>query len=1474
MPVKSSKLEVDDDSPGGASAPHPDADDASVGLDSGEGFGSSSEARSITLGLMQARKTPEQRKLEDLRILISLLKKINRLIGEKVKLEQTDIVEIAEDIRQIAWCEDDENCVRNKHGYRNRYKKKGGVVNKDGAKIDFEVLVHWIDYPNQEIFTNLFNENEAEIKKSLLILQEKIQFIIKLELTPELDKQLEIEGDDLNELEPDKDIGALIHLAAFGHDYLCFVRLLDLLSEFQKNNYDKLSLDKKQNRYQLGYLFSLLGETAKEISDFIKPENNQAKPDQDKVRFFFGRLGKYRQVIKDRPSIVREEICTLANMRDRLNEVLPRIKDMLDSGIKCFKDLCGENNLDLFIAGDFAEGIDKGYEQIEEDTRLLSIGTTFLYKKKRSLEESIARERTAISDITAEIGQNVEPSAGAGAGAVSDVSGTHDDMADFQQYAFNTKPAQQMIQQCIRCSEQDISDSTLSDQEQQLVHLLRQMQTIPEGSFTQAIELVVKFMPGYKKSLNSNLTRYLKVEIDDAQCVDYRQIFEECGVTGVQSLERSRQSQQDQLRGRLQRHQDQLKQNEEMCAVMEPYFDKYIPAHEAVQKPKQKAHEKHEKLIFIVAAEVDFLHAVHIDFQQRKQKNPRSYDLTVKMVVGFLGQWYKELLGLDSAKLSTFILKHSLLLDDMVHTMLVRHKHVSHDMYRCDDAVVEETVASAVLPWMDTFKHMRVLSHDAKSEFSVLYQLAPKDKRLFLDLQEGSAACPEIYTAYIMMRSYNEFLRSKDAVALYKATNLSGAVPAELRVEFYFQASLAYRNLNQFQDCVGVLDKALSSLSDIQDESIRDFKRRAVLCDLAIAKIQIYEYDDAQEILEGIVKNRSIDASFISPQELIVDILLNQIYMIKGFDDVGIVGLELLYLKFHKVLEEKVPNFLLGVTATLTQAYFARFDLFSARDFLNLYKMILRESRSKLVANSGQGQQYFELMLGSTSIRYDLLLAVLQEDAGNKRLCLDSVKEKWSGYHEKRLSNSFPYIEQTSKEDGIVDPLAVEILLGNYSNAKKLLPDSYKIDFRITIFQRLNQIRVRIIDMQLACFQFICSVHMSPILLGNQDFIYRHKKELQDYAVEVVHLYRVASMQALSEGQNEFAKTLIRESLVSMDLSGYIRHSFEAKWLELSRDLPAGVEVNFLNTVTFYHETLSGWCKSNIPTYADKLAYMQNVYLIHQRERHSADQSLIYRLSLLESDSGLNKLIEERNVLLEIAKRAVSSDMCPNSKLYAVEALGGEFFSPVGGVSSQEPCVGEDVATMAVMGQDEAVEQPIPDERLLVYLKEQGMIASDMPLDSFKENFSSFWQQPNVQSACQKFLAAGTNSSLEPVVEYAIGSAHAAALASCASGIFNNDAISSASKLQALIEKADKQFISTDQLRLVYGHRQDAWQLKKHMEQAGFQKSIQQVGVLAEATYSIVVTEDEYNKLLESVTAFADERAMEARQYSAAAPNT
>lgn len=259
---------------------------------------------------------------------IGSLKKINELINEIINpnttpLERDDFLlnlsTIGQRINDISWDENDKYCIRNEHGYRNRYKKKSNSHNPKGAKLDFETLCHLQDLAKDVDSRELLITNRTLVENSLTVLQEKVHFILSQHLERSQCVELGIPPTELKESH-NTDVGFIKKVTAYYHDKRSINKLITLLETIDTPIYQNLDLSNKVDRYWLGYFFVQLGETAKEISEFIKPETNKSDAKENTVRFLFGKLGHYRQNVKGHPEIIYQD----------QNEKLPQVKAKLE----------------------------------------------------------------------------------------------------------------------------------------------------------------------------------------------------------------------------------------------------------------------------------------------------------------------------------------------------------------------------------------------------------------------------------------------------------------------------------------------------------------------------------------------------------------------------------------------------------------------------------------------------------------------------------------------------------------------------------------------------------------------------------------------------------------------------------------------------------------------------------------------------------------------------------------------------------------------------------------------------------------------------------------------------------------------------------------------------------------------------------------------------------------------------------------
>ena len=192
------------------------------------------------------------------------------------------------------------------------------------------------------------------------------------------------------------DLGFLWRIAAYHHDQHCLSQLLILLETF--DGMVNENLNDPVQRYNLGYIFCQLGENAKEISNFVKPESYQ-QAEENVTRFMFGKLGHYRQEIKQDPFIVRKgNTQKLRQMRLLMSGVSLILKPLLIDLQNRLKEFETQEKLNDYADCNSPDSTTKKSafeikwsENLKKLTQLLTLGITFwkdlIQKRARYIDE-------------------------------------------------------------------------------------------------------------------------------------------------------------------------------------------------------------------------------------------------------------------------------------------------------------------------------------------------------------------------------------------------------------------------------------------------------------------------------------------------------------------------------------------------------------------------------------------------------------------------------------------------------------------------------------------------------------------------------------------------------------------------------------------------------------------------------------------------------------------------------------------------------------------------------------------------------------------------------------------------------------------------------------------------------------------------------------------------------------------------------
>jgi len=830
----------------------------------------------------QSQKADEQVSIESLMYDdFNTLIQINQTIEDIIDPEKGEIELIVKLnslgglFYQIKWCESLAGCVRNKHGYRNRQKDKSNKINTEGAKIHFETLIYLKDLATSSEYQWLLTTDIQLLKYALLELQAQIHVIFYEELkyaTEEQKQRIEAIKKTRNEKAKKRELDQnfLAVVCAYYHDLRCLERLKTSMEIFQTERFQKINLKNVIERYQLGYFFVQMGETAKEISDFIKVEAN-AKDEDNMTRFLFGKLGRYRQNIKDFPLIVSSNnITSIALMHLMLRDVslnLLSFVEFLYTELKGLSLTSSTESLGKLIKQypilNLSENRKKSRRSLIESKhekvlnkviKALDFGTKRLEKVLKNLTEEVKKNEELIAEKESELTilQSAKTSSQSASERVTaDLSGQ-----DLHDTFFSNKQAKQVVFLIKNFPLQLLEEESFLQEEVNLIQAIFELD-LPgnkkawKPTQTKTLQERIK---AYKTSVDKAIGRYLKNQEEDGESLQAKKeqysfwaslAMKHAGnKVDDDKVFRQRQdainAKKTSIKKTLSNSQARVKELTVVSKRVSEYVDSLPEVSEVQLFSPKVQHEKHQKfelIIFDMTRESRFMEALYLEIQKAAldsdlEKQER-YVAAAKLSFAFYGQYYKQIKEEHLESLQPNLIENSILPQHCFDVMLLRHKKIAHNTFSCDELEFKSTLSQKVVPWANDFQHMVRLSLDNLSYgANEISTVVPADNRLFAEFSSFTENDKILYCRYTRLVSLNRFLRNDEAINDYQelVKLITNDTHSDLETEIHFQGSLAYRNRNDFNSCIKILKLALKSASRIQHQNIRVFKKHGVNC--------------------------------------------------------------------------------------------------------------------------------------------------------------------------------------------------------------------------------------------------------------------------------------------------------------------------------------------------------------------------------------------------------------------------------------------------------------------------------------------------------------------------------------------------------------------------------------------------------------------------------------------------------------------
>ena len=1232
---------------GGAGAPAGSTAAGGAGAPAGSaaaaagGAGASAGGTAAAAGAARVDEIAAKKHTDDLNALIEARVLLNHLLGGlAAPLPFEALCRLGQLLGSISWDENNTQCIRNKHGFRNRHKEAGNKKNATGAKLDFEALAHLDELSTQPSVVALLNAQLPGVIASLECLRDKIVFILRSEL-PHLNLEQRQKVPDLLPLTStattdSNEVGLLLAAVSYCHDGICFKRLIHLLMEFFIGDLASLNLSDRINRYYLGYFFTQLGETAKEVSDFVKPELF-SDAERNIFRFLFTKLGHYRQVIKSRSGIViGEDTTRLVNMRFQLYQIQSELMGFLSAIEKAH----GEG-LAVYLRGDFTNAIlaMPGFQFIvSRCIDRLEVAVIDPRKKIPDLEAEAEAERKRIADNAAHLSQlqaQLEAKgSGAGGGAsaapavvigaeapvpAAAAVSTEEEKRPLFLYnsLYTTKLAKQVLALIGFCPEELIEASDFTLEQKRLARFIRKHATIRVIN-PEKFPVLRNIFPAYALSVSLRMQECL---IDNA--IDYEQslpplsslTFPVGSHQRLTALSNEIAAVTLRIRKHWEIEYDLMSRVNKIRFLLPPGMrveDRRAPvvasaapapgasapapaAAAAAAAATPASVSKYERKLKDIRREAIFLRFILLQLKDMREpidpRRKRALAQAEKMSFGMLGQLYKEIRRDHLEELSQNLFEHSLLSRDMYDAMLIRHKQVSHNVFNCDEAVLQQAIEEKVVPWIQDFQYMLFLFPRAEAyRDDELQTLVDIDFRYSVRVSSLSQGHKNLLIQYLQIVALNRFMRSQEALALHAALVIPPDIDPNLAAEIHWQASFSYRNLNQFRPCVTMLERTIAAARAISHEPTRLRRIYGAYADLGIAYTELNEFENAKQALLEVVSH---------PLQLTAHQFIQSTYLLataetfnKKYEEAR-ACLELLFVKYHSYfcVRGNYQSSVLSLLSQLTSIYLDDFNLFAARDCFALAEQALKQCAGQLIVMQGQAAIYSSHMLDDPKLRCKMLEAIVADNERTAGVVADVYRHFLE--REKEVA-FFPYLLNRHNQEYVF--LQAALLAGDVERVRTLLPGMDWLvreegwNFLAEVQHRIERLKKNVYALELE--------FLKPPREKDFKAIIQYKNKLKKSKKLLTALFMQASIQALSSGNVELAQLLMKQSILCEGIVGFFQMEAEIILQRVHTELLSSgrwTEGLLLDNARFIASAMEGWLNRTTIDFHQLKLYLQQV---------------------------------------------------------------------------------------------------------------------------------------------------------------------------------------------------------------------------------------------------------------------------------------
>jgi hypothetical protein len=1039
-----------------------------------------------------------ERKIRDLvqiKALYQLLQQLQNQDGTKVPFAQLKKIGVL--CHTISWCEDDAHAIRNKHGYRNRSQKGANKRNdpNHSACLDFESLAQLrnLDAEHQAFAVwpqSTKNIDYANVLNQLLyIWQQEAAVLSEAER-----RQLPAPS-----AAGSKHSFALASFAAYMHDFTCLERIHELVQKLSKARYRQLDLNDKVNRYEMAYLFLMLGEASKEVSDLLRPEHNSKNAELNPLRFLFGKLSDYRDKIKISPRVVYGDPAHLTLMYRCLSEAAPHLLSLLAELQKILQQsLDAKTITPKLLSGEAIAAIEKANRKMLDEISLtLSMGIR-AFEKIVCLEGLIEKQKEDLKSLNRRQEElEVQLSE-----ARKEESANSSSENSTQQLEISKKVKALLgLRDSLRKKPDPKKEATYQKLRDQYFNSLKNKADIPDP-ITDAF-------------MEETLDRYRNTTLTGLNPTN----------TLMQQLAKVKCS--------IQKRESALKSNEaDQKRVIK--YDGIKP-----QPRKEKPHsrlEKHEALIISAIKELTLIQSIllriEVAVKQDDNESRSQLLLAEKMSFGFLGQTYKELMKHQEILLKNgLLLNQSVFATDIFRTIKIRHKQICHDMFSADNSAIIKAIKQNLVPWIMELQHMAVLFKNKGKGDETRTQDLPESHRITFDPETLPYDDKQLYFIYIEIRALNRLMRSEEALDKYDSLTIPESIHPQLTAELHWEASFSYRNLDKFNECNQKLLKAETAAKNLGDRKTRHKMLLQYRKDRAIAYTQLNQNDVAIKCLKSIINFKSSS----DKEKTLARIELAALQFCKeSMNYTYLHEIESIFQQKFSLLKTDAV-YALQLVTYLLNLYTTCCDYIAVGHTIRLLSR-LNKQLYELIPTQGQQVQYHQLIQEAVIAGHEIYLAVLQAKNNAE---LEPILAKL--VQTRKARQSFPYLQAMAEDSAAILEAAILLKRTGYESIVSV-PECTGIEDELTSAKK-----------KLKAF---CSMILNSITPDYHNTA-RHKMPLKyasyfnEYHLNTAFIsknYARAAYIAYRSGQLDQAQKLMRQSILSKGLTHYLHHKFKQQW--------------------------------------------------------------------------------------------------------------------------------------------------------------------------------------------------------------------------------------------------------------------------------------------------------------------------------------